>query len=149
VGRNENFTCKELGKYCQFIYFLTGAEFALPRIQYKPINAAAYYRFRLRGLFQWWTRTGGPWIDCADFIDPTSFQEAIESFLPVLTFDYNHERQMEPEPSEFNSSDSFPPSLKKECSDAFIRYNGIVQGRSVPVDGDSHLLSMQASARSL
>ena len=149
ISENEKFTCKQLAKHCKFFYFLTEPDYALSRIEYSPVNAAAYYRFRLRGLAQWWMRTGGPWVDCdRDFADPELVQNAVETFLPELVFDYYTEGQAKPEPPQFEFADGIAPSIKKECQDAFVRYKRIIQGRPLPTDGDSHLLSMQAAERS-
>jgi hypothetical protein len=122
ITQNGNFSCRELAKYCKFLYFLASPDYSLPRIELKPVNAAAYYRFRIRGLVQWWSRTNGPWIDCEEEV-----KNSVELLLPELAFDY----QTKTKPQTSDVSEVFFPKLMEECHRAFIKYKQIVHNGQV------------------
>lgn len=89
---NKNFASKQLAKYHKYLYFVAGPE-CLPKIPYEPICAAAYYRFRLRGLSQWHKRSGGPWICESDLDDEAGFVKSLSEIDDSLSHDFKTQIQ--------------------------------------------------------
>ena len=100
ILENHQFTYRELCKFdgCRFVYLLARPQDALPEIirsqGYAPEKAADYYCFRLEGLFQYWRRSGGPWLQGHD-VDVSLLEDYLEqkfaqptiptwNFVPIL-----------------------------------------------------------------
>lgn len=120
--KNKDFASKELAKYCKYIYLVAGPE-CLPKINMDPVSAAAYYRFRLRGLSQWHQRSGGPWICESDLHDDCTIARAIGEVSPNLVFDF----KTEPQKPQIEIASRNYGTLMEECTQAYHAYSRAVK----------------------
>ena len=118
ILKNKDFASKELAKYCKYVYLVAGPD-CLSKIDMDPISAAAYYRFRLGGMYQWHKRSGGPWIHEVDLQDEGAIKSIIEEISPSLSFDFNIER----EATKSEISDGSYGDLMEECRIAYEKYD--------------------------
>lgn len=127
---NKDFACKELAKYCKFLYFVSKPD-CLPNIKLDHDCAAAHYRYRLRGLVQWYTRSGGMWLREEDLYEEDRLRISVESISPSLSFDY----QLSCKEKSFDIADNFPVELVNECALSYMKYDGFISGIPNPANG--------------